>query len=331
MSLKERKPGLKNHASALSTQSFFLNIADIVIKVVTDDPGMKIQVDGRIRDFLMDKAQPDVTVRVAWNDFSKGIRGLPFEALAKEGNKLFESGAVWQLYQENGSYVFRFASSPQDTIPYKIARFDHEFTSGEIHLHRLRFEPNQPLYPLEYPLDELLIGNLLVRGRGAEIHACGVIDLAGNGYLFAGHSGAGKSTTARLWRERGGITILSDDRIILRKSDGKVWMYGTPWHGDAGLASPARIPLTGIYFLEKGQKNELTQLKATGATARLFACSFPPFYSRQGLDFTLGFLEEVVRQTPCHELRFVPNEKVINFIEDRGSKIIEDRRLTIED
>ena len=44
-----------------------------------------------------------------------------------------------------------------------------------------------------------------------------------------------------------GVTILSDDRIAVRMKNGQPWLYGTPWHGDAGLASPAsspRAPLT---------------------------------------------------------------------------------------
>jgi hypothetical protein len=317
-------------SSALSGQHFFLRIADITIDLHTDDPEMKIQVDGGIRDFLVDETNPDVRVRAAWGNLSKGIwdlpsgalakeKGLPSETSVKEGEKLFESGAVWQLYQGNGSYFFRFTSSPQDTIPYKIARFDHEFTSGEVHLHHPRFKPGQPVYPLEYPLDELLINNLLVRGRGVEIHGCGVMDASGHGYLFAGQSGAGKSTMARLWQKHDGITILSDDRIILRKLDGKIWMYGTPWHGDAGLACPTRAPLTTIYFLGRGQENGLMPIRRTAAAAGLFACSFPPFYSREGLDFILGFLGEVTKENPCYELRFLPTEKVIDFIlKNRG-------------
>ena len=71
--------------------------------------------------------------------------------------------------------------------------------------------------PLEYPLDELLLQGLLARGRGAEIHACGIADGSGRGLLFVGQSGAGKTTMARLWEGERGITVLSDDRIILRR------------------------------------------------------------------------------------------------------------------
>ncbi|MBM4128540.1 MAG: hypothetical protein FJ243_00300 [Nitrospira sp.] len=97
---------------------------------------------------------------------------------------------------------------------------------------------------------------------------------------------------------------------------GQIWMYGTPWHGEAGLASPEKAPLSGIYFLAHGQKNEMMQQGKVEALSRLFACSFLPFYSHEALDFTLGFFEEVVKSVPCYELRFVPDKGVVGFIKE---------------
>jgi hypothetical protein len=199
-------------------------------------------------------------------------------------------------------------------VPYKVASFDREFTSGEVCLHHPYFPLRPPLYPLDYPLDELLLVNLLAQGRGVDVHACGAVDSKGNGHLFVGQSGAGKTTLARLWQNQSGITIFSDDRIILRREGTALWMYGTPWHGEAELASPGRAPITRVYFLSKGIKNELVPLRKSDAASRLFACSFPPFYSREGLDFTLSFLEEVVKKIPCYELRFLPDERAAEFI-----------------
>jgi hypothetical protein len=141
------------------------------------------------------------------------------------------------------------------------------------------------------------------------------MDQFGQGRLFVGQSGAGKTTIARLLQQKEGITILSDDRIVLRQTGQTLWMYGTPWHGEAKLASPARAPLSQVYFLEKGSKNQLVPQKRADAIGRLFACSFLPFYSHEGLAFTLSFLEEVVKATPCPVLKFLPDRKVIEFLD----------------
>jgi hypothetical protein len=125
---------------------------------------------------------------------------------------------------------------------------------------------------------------------------------------------------ARLWQKAkagggvGGVMILSDDRIILRKIDGTLWMYGTPWHGEAAMACAARAPLTGIYLLRHGASNALIPQRPSQTITRLLASSFAPLYSRDALDFTLTFFDEVARAVPCHELSFTPDERAVALV-----------------
>jgi hypothetical protein len=290
-------------------QKFLLKVADLTVAVVCDGRELKIGVKGEKQKFIVHKGVPDVKIRAASTELLKSTMG----------HKLFDAGTVWQLYQDNGSYFFRFHSLAFGARPYTIARFNRNFSEGEILLHPDFFEPGKAVDPLSSPLDELLYGARLARGRGAEIHGCGLIDAHGNGHLFVGKSGAGKTTMARLWQDVPGTTILSDDRIILRKLDGKIWMYGTPWHGDGGMASPDKVLLTRVYFLEKRDRNELLPRKKVEAAFGLSACSVPPFYNREGMDFTLDFIGEVTKEIPCYELRVVPDRRVVEFIIDQIS------------
>ena len=266
--------------------------------------------EGAMRQFLVEDGDPDLRLQARWGKLDAVSGGEP----------LFDSGGLWRLVAANGSLRFSFTSPALGPLPYKMASVDRGFTAGEVWLHQPYFPSALPANPLEYPLDELLLIHLLAAGRGVEVHACGVMDSGGQGYLFAGQSGAGKTTMARLWqmaegaRGAGGVMILSDDRIILRKIDGTVWMYGTPWHGEAAMARAARAPMAGIYLLRHGQSNKLVSLRPSDAAARLLACSFPPFYHSGGLDFTLGFLEQVVEAVPCHELWFTPDERVVTLV-----------------
>jgi hypothetical protein len=202
------------------------------------------------------------------------------------------------------------------SVPYKAARVNKEFSRGEVLLHQAYFDQDLPLYPLEYPLDELLLIHFLAQGKGVEVHACGVIDSQGRGHLFVGQSGAGKTTMARLWHGESEVTILSDDRIILRKAGDAFWMYGSPWHGDAGLASPEGAPLDGIFFLQKGEKNKRLPQRKADAMGRLLACSFLPFHNPRALEFLVGFFAEIVSTVPCDELLFFPDERIVKFIRE---------------
>ena len=281
-----------------------LRVANLTIALTSEDPMLVVPPEGAMRQFLVEDGDPDLRLQARWGKLDAVSGGEP----------LFDSGGIWRLVAANGSLRFSFTSPALGPLPYKVANVDRGFTAGEVCLHRPYFPPGQAANPLEYPLDELLLIHLLAAGRGVEVHACGVVAPNRQGYLFVGQSGAGKTTMARLWQNAQAGTVLSDDRIILRKIDGTVWMYGTPWHGEAELSSPDRAPLKAIYLLRHGATNSLVTLRPAAAAAKLVACSFPPFHDSRGLDLTISVLDQVVKSLPCYELGFTPDERVIALV-----------------
>ena len=155
-----------------------------------------------------------------------------------EGKRLFDSGALWTLYANDSGFIFDFATPLLGDQPYKRVCVDKVFSEARMFLNRECLSEIAPVYPLEYPLDELLVTNCLARGSGVEVHACGLVGSEIGSHLFLGHSGAGKSTTTRLWKSLPDVRILSDDRIILREHGNEIWMHGTPWHGEGWFSSP---------------------------------------------------------------------------------------------
>ena len=286
---------------------FTLRIADIATRVVCDEPGLTLKVSGASRRFLVSNDDADITIRVE----------RAAHLSDPSGRKLFDSGCAWRLFRNGDEFVFSFVSTAAGPAPYQIARFNAAFTTGTILMNDAFLEDSRVVAPLEFPLAELVTINLLARGRGVEIHGCGVVDRDGRAYLFAGQSEAGKTTSARLWHPADAL-ILSDDRIILRARDGVVWMYGTPWHGEAEFASPHSAPLTKIFFLEQASENAARPVRGAAAAARLFACSFPPFHDQDGLSFTLSLLANIVERVPCFSLPFVPDATVVDFVRAQG-------------
>ena len=188
--------------------------------------------------------------------------------------------------------------------------------------------------PLCYPLDELLIMHRLTQERAIELHGVGIVGPDGASNLFVGHSGAGKSTTTRLWTAHHDVQILSDDRIIvrehrvrdenvrddepceneLREDATQIFMYGTPWHGEAAFALPDRAPLQRIFILEHGCGNLITRLSRSQTVAELFARSFVPFHRHEYLASALSFLERVADSVPCYRYAFEPDERAVDRI-----------------
>jgi hypothetical protein len=263
-------------------------------------PGdMPVALDSEHQPFLLPSTAHHpchIELDIAWTE----SLSLP------KADPSFSSGCLWSAFVSETGTKFYFSSSTVGPKPYKAAWLDPSFARGHVVLNRGAYPTGSPIFPLEYPLDELVMMHRLALGEGVEVHALGLADQDGRGYLFLGHSGAGKSTTARLWMKQPGVKLLSDDRIILRKHDDRFWMYGTPWHGDAGVASPDRAPLSAVFLLEQHSTDELAPVPASKAAAELFARSFVPHYLESGIHFTLNFLDQITRSVPCSILRFTP-------------------------
>ena len=257
--------------------------------------------------FRIGAADCDIEISIAW-----------VERLQRPvGKKLFDSGSLWTMYARDYGYIMDFESPALGARPYKRLCVNRSFSEAQLFLSRECLGELDPVHPLQYPLDELLVTNWLARGKGVEVHGCGLADRTTGGHLFLGHSGAGKSTTTMLWKSMRDARILSDDRIILRERGHELWMHGTPWHGDAGFAAPESEKINRIFVLEHGDRNEIVPLSQTQAVGELFARAFPPFHGHRPLDSTLAYLHHITESVPCYRFRFVPDgsavEKILNF------------------
>ncbi|MCK4784154.1 MAG: hypothetical protein KAV87_10415, partial [Desulfobacteraceae bacterium] len=238
-----------------------LRIADIVISVISKDKKQRFGVDGPYRYFITDD-KPDISLHTHYGYIPN----------SDSEKKIFDTETTWGLYQNNGKYILKISS--------KAIILESDFKSGDIYS-RARGTNRKIKFPLSYPLHEVLMINLLARERGVMVHSCGVSS-KGQGLLFVGTSQMGKSTMANLWKNEKGAALLSDERMIIRKMKGRLWIYGTPWHGDAKVCSPERAPLEKIFFLKHAKKNSVKKIEPLEAASRLIVCSFPTFWDKKG-------------------------------------------------
>jgi hypothetical protein len=233
------------------------------------------------------------------------LRGEPEN---RDGQKLFESLHIWTLYGSNGTRIVKIYEGMPGLE--RILVFPSELNSADLYF---PFSTDTAVDPFSGPTLELLMINYLAQGRGVILHGCG-IEKDGEGILFVGESGAGKSTMANLWNTDGGSEILSDDRIIVRKSGEDFRMYGTPWHGEAQFVSPRGVNIKKMFFLRHAGKNEIHPLNGVESVQQLLKCSFPPFWDSHGMEFIMDIFTELAATVPCYQLGFKPDRSAIDFI-----------------
>ena len=281
-------------------KSIVISIGAINIAMVMESSDCEFTHIGGFLDFAV-KGQPDVSLRVLLNSFPE----------IHPEDLVFDSGSSWSLYKGQEKWILRLRTN--NNWPQRLAIFDSDFHSGEIYLEPNGFQKRTFIFPLARPIGQIFLTNLLAQGYGSNFHSCGIID-QGEGILFAGKSGAGKSTTAELWQGMEDAKVINDDHNIIRRHESGFWLYSTPWPGTGGIALPAGAPLKQIFILKQAPQNHVKQLTPVEAASALLVRSFPPFWDSQGMDFTLRFLDELCKTVPCYELGFLPDRSIVDYV-----------------
>lgn len=221
----------------------------------------------------------------------------------------------WRLFRVNGHDVFEIFDTrpPHRTLLFAVMQPD--FRSGDVYLRPEATTPGDPwsLTRLMRPFGELLLITLLSQGRGLLLHALGVAD-QGEGLLFIGRSGAGKTTLANLYKPYAGVTILGDERMVVTREDGRFWLSGTPWPGGGFTVSADTVPLRKVFFLQHGEQNVRISDRLINLYGLFFQQLFLPFWNGEALAFALRFAEELLSTVPAARLAFVNDERVIEFL-----------------
>ena len=269
-----------------------IGIGDLIISFSSS----RGQIPEVYHDFLLNKGPPTLVLELHYGK----IPEFPLE------EKIFNTKYLWSCYKSRNRYIFK--DRPLNVgSPNLLISIEPDFNAGDIYTN------SQDSVPFQYPLDEIITINLLSRNYGILAHACGISD-SGQGILFVGSSGTGKSTLANLFKSEEDVIVLNDDRIIIRKIDGRFFVFGTPWHGDSKVCSPEEAPLEKIFFLQHARKNKVKKIDPIKAATRLIVCSFPPFWDKNGMEFTLDFCAELAQKIPCYELDFVPDKRVLDLV-----------------
>ncbi len=130
------------------------------------------------------------------------------------------------------------------------------------------------------------------------------LSVDGEGYLFGAPSGTGKSTHGELYRKVFGnrVIMVNDDKPLIRRIDGKFYVYGTPWDGKHHLSHNISVPLKSICFLKQGPTNEIRPLTVFEALTASLGQIYRPEQS-DALTGVLHFTQDLLKHISVFEMR----------------------------
>jgi uncharacterized Fe-S cluster-containing radical SAM superfamily protein len=244
-----------------------------------------------------------------------------FELPDLEGKDLGElvyRKAPWAIYRKGSSWIY-LGISPQDDDPsiHRVAVFNDDHTRLRVYNDETRTQSwrDGGISSLTmFPTDQIMLSRVLADRGGCFLHSGGVV-LNGKGFLFVGHSEAGKSTTMKLLEGRG--EVLCDDRNIVRRAPGGGFrVYGTWSHGEVPIVSSANAPLAAILFLRQSKENRIDPLTDRAAARReLLGTIIKPFVTADWWHKSLDTIEHIAKEVPCYEMRFDKSGAIVPEIE----------------
>jgi hypothetical protein len=211
-----------------------VEVGGVPVRLRTEDDGFAGMLRERYAGFLNPSARTDCELEV---------RLLPPDTVAPEEDvRVYLADGRWRI--ERGDFR---------------AEFDPLRRHGTV---------RQTANP--YSIDSVLRivhTLLLVPLGGFLLHASSAVR-NGRAFLFAGVSGAGKTTMARLAPPD--VTLLTDEISYVRPEAGGYRAFGTPFAGDLERAGEnVSAPVGALYFLVQGGENRIEPVAAAEAARAL--------------------------------------------------------------
>ncbi len=152
--------------------------------------------------------------------------------------------------------------------------------------------------------EELMIAAVyssLCRHRTLFLHAS-VVDYNGEGIVFVGPSGIGKTTQAELWQKYENAEILNGDKAFIRAYDDEIFVYGSPWKGSSDYCVNRRSKLRGIIVLRQNSENSVRLTDELGKAELFLPHVFLPHWDKECTECALDTLDEIIKRVPVYLL-----------------------------
>ncbi|MDD3080126.1 MAG: hypothetical protein PHH37_13660 [Paludibacter sp.] len=221
-----------------------------------------------------------------------------------------ESQRFYAIYQTGKELTFLIYNQQEKGKIQQLAVLSSDLKHWTIYTDLLS---NGKINPLRYPMGPLIMQYLTVNSEAVMIHAACVTD-GKTGQLFAGFSGRGKSTMAKIWKDVG-YQVINDDRIIIRRQGEEFVAYNTPmYYADV----PKSTVLRSIFLIRHFPENKIRKIEGAIAVSKVLAFCIQNNFSQSFIVGNLAFLSKMIQTVNVYELGFVPDNHIIDFVIDNG-------------
>lgn len=132
---------------------------------------------------------------------------------------------------------------------------------------------------------------------------CSSLAYDNKGFLFTAPSGTGKSTHAKLWQKHFGnkVTMINDDKPIIRRENGKFYIYGTPWQGKSNIGNNIKVPVHSVCVLSQGKENIIKKLSYFEALTVFMDQTERPA-DKKSMENLVDLFDDFIRQIPIYKM-----------------------------
>lgn len=143
-----------------------------------------------------------------------------------------------------------------------------------------------------------------------------LIDYQGNGLMFLGPSGIGKTTQAELWNQYRDALIINGDVVFVQETPDAFFGWGTPWHGSSPYCENTSVSVKALIVLKQAPENSIRELTGFEKVTAVSNNVFYPRWLEGGMELCLETLNHLLSALPVYELSCRPDEEAVRLTEE---------------
>lgn len=143
-----------------------------------------------------------------------------------------------------------------------------------------------------------------------------LIEYRGEGILFLGPSGIGKTTQAELWNKYRNARIINGDIVFVQETSDAFLGWGTPWHGSSPYCENTSVPVKALIVLKQAPENSIRELTGFEKVTAVSNNVFYPRWLEGGMELCLETLNHLLSALPVYELSCRPDEEAVRLTEE---------------